>query len=226
MLNSKRVLLLIGSPKKSNSSSDSLGSYLINKLSVEGFATDKINILSYLKTESGIENFLKAVNSSDILILSFPLYVDSLPAGVIKAFELIAQHRKQRSLNKKQKMMVIANCGSPEALHNNVALDICKCFASHTGFIWTGSLALGGGSIVGGRPLKSLGGMAKNIIKALDITAIALSNNTSVPLEAKKLMEKPLMPSWLYTFIGDVAWKKQAKKFGANKDLYSKPYEI
>jgi len=225
VLNTRNVLLLVGSPKKTNSSSDSLGSYLINKLALEGFSTNKINILSSLKTESGIKDLLTAVDNSDILVLSFPLYDDSLPAGVIKAFELIAEHRNQRELNKKQKMMVIANCGFPEALHNDVALDICKCFASHTGFIWMGSLALGAGGAIGGRPLEDLGGMVRNIVKALDITAVALNNNALVPPEARELMKKPFMPSWIYTFFGSLGWKRQAKKFGANRDLYSKPYE-
>ncbi|QUI24498.1 hypothetical protein HZI73_20300 [Vallitalea pronyensis] len=226
MLNSKNALLLIGSPKKNNSTSASLGSYLIGKLELEGFTTEKIKIASSLKTKSGIEKLLQAVDNSEIIILSSPTYVDSLPAGAIKSFELIAEHRDKRKLINKQKIMFIANCGFPQALHNDVALDICKCFASHAGFICMGSLALGAGGAIRGRRLEDLGGKVRNIIKALDITAAALNNDTSIPLEAVELMKKPVIPPRIYTVFASLILKKRAKKFGAKKYLYSKPYEV
>lgn len=225
MLEQKKALLLVGSPKKKRSSSDSLGSYLLDKLSKKEYQIDKLNILSSLKNNSGTDNLLKAAASCDILILSFPLYVDSLPAPVIKAFELIAAHREKNTITKSPKMIAIVNCGFPEALHNRIALDICKCFANKVGFQWAGGLALGGGGRIGGKPLEELGSMVRNITKALDIAAEEIDNGNTISQKAETLMEKKIIPSWLYIFIGSMEWKKQAKKFGVKKDLYAKPYE-
>ena len=224
MLKEKTALLLVGSPKKSNSSSDSIGSYLLDKLSENEYPTKKLNILSSLSNDADIETFLGAVNSSELIILTFPLYVDSLPAGVIKSFELIASHREKNKITSAPKMIAIANCGFPESSQTRTALDICQCFANSVGFKWNGSLALNGG-VIAGRPLKEQSGILKNVIKSLDLTCEALVNNNPIPIEAENLMEKQFIPSWIYTFMGNKGWKKAAKKNGCKGELYAKPYE-
>lgn len=224
MLKEKTALLLVGSPKKSNSSSDSIGSYLLDKLSENEYSTKKLNTLSSLSDNADIETLLEAVNSSELIILTFPLYVDSLPAGVIKSFELIAEHRAKNKTTSAPRMIAIANCGFPESFQTRTALDICQCFANSVGFKWNGSLALNGG-VIAGRPLKEQSGILKNVIKSLDLTCEALVNNQLVPSEAKNLMEKQFVPKWLYLFIGNKGWKKAAKKNGCKDELYARPYE-
>lgn len=225
MLKEKTALLLVGSPKKSNSSSDSIGSYLLDKLSENGYTTDKLSIISSLKNDEATETLLEAVNNAELIILTFPLYVDSLPTGVIKSFELIAAHRAKNKSTSVQRMIAISNSGFPESFQNRTALDICRCFANSVGFKWSGSLALGCGGSVAGRPLKEQSGMLRNVIKSLDLTCEALVNNQSIPSEAKNLMEKPFVPKWLYLFIGNMGWKKAAKKNGCSGELYARPYE-
>lgn len=225
MLSDRKALLLVGSPKKSNSSSDSIGSYLLDKLSEDGYATDKLNILSSLKSNEDAETLLEAVNNAELIILTFPLYVDSLPAGVIKSFELIASHREKNKSTSVQRMIAIVNCGFPESLQTKIALDICRCFANSVGFKWAGSLGLSCGGVISGRPIKEQSGMLRNVIKSLDLTSKALVNNNPIPSEAKDLMAKQFIPSRLYTFIGNMGWKKAAKKNGCRGKIYARPYE-
>lgn len=224
MLEHKNVLLLVGSPKKAKSSSDSLGSYLLNKLCEKGYSTNKIHILSSQKNSDTTQKLLESVDSSDIIILCFPLYVDSLPSSVIKTFELIAAHREKNTTDKKQSIIAIVNSGFPETLHGKLSLDICKCFANTVGFQWMGGLVFGGGGVIAGQPLEKLGGMVRNVVKSLDITAEAICTDTPIPHEAVNLMENHVIPLWFYVFMATRGWKKHAKKFGSKKQLYARPY--
>ncbi|MBU5311325.1 NAD(P)H-dependent oxidoreductase [Tissierella carlieri] len=222
MLNDKKALLLIGSLKKKNSTSESLGNYLLEGLNDKGYICDKLHIISILKED--IESLFAKVNDADIVIVSAPLYVDSLPSPLIRAFELIGKNREERINSKKQSFISIVNNGFPESFHSNTALKICETFADKVGFQWFGGLAIGGGPAINSMPIKNLGGMTRNIVKSLDITIDAITKNESIPLEAINLVSKEMIPSWLYTLIASRGWKIQAKKFNAHKSLYIKPY--
>ena len=123
MLNERKALLLIGSPKIKNGTSEALGNYVLAGLNKKGYSCEKLHILTMLKND--VQQLFKKVNDADVLILSFPLYVDSLPSPLIRAFELIADNRKERGNSKRQNFISIVNCGFPEAFHNDTALRIC-----------------------------------------------------------------------------------------------------
>lgn len=223
-----KALLLVGSPKYTGSSSESLGVYLLEQLREKGAVTENLHINRVLKRPDGEKELLEAVNNCDIFILSFPLYVDSLPSGTIKALEIIARDRLHNHSGEKAgkpTMLAICQSGFPEAHQNNTALAICRCFAGEAGFTWAGSLALGGGGAINGQPLQKLGGMMRNVRKALDLAAEALSAGKPVPDNAGALMRKSFLPKWLYIFIGNTMWKMQAKKNGVLKKINDRPYE-
>ena len=222
----QRALLLIGSPKPASSTSEAIGDYLLDKLRQHDIEGEKTKLIQILKHEDGIHKLIASINNCDILILSCPLYVDSAPAIVIKAMELISKERKSREYIKRPRMLAICNSGFPEAHQNHTALEIYRHFANESGFEWVGGLALGGGGAIDSRPLTSLGGMARNIIKSLDLTASAITDGKHIPEEATKLMAKPIVPHWLYFLIGQIGWKIQAKKYGAHKKLNDRPYEV
>lgn len=226
----KNALLLVGSPKYTGSSSESLGVYLLEQLREKGVVTENLHLNRVLKMADGEKKLLETVNNCDLLILSLPLYVDSLPSGTIKALEIIARDRAQNRSGvekaRKQSMLAICQSGFPEAHQNNTALAICRCFAGEAGFAWAGSLALGGGGAINGQPLQKLGGMMRNVRKALELTAEALAEGKPVPEKAGELMSKPFIPSWIYLFIGNIMWKMQAKKNGVAKKINDRPYEL
>jgi len=221
----RKALLLVGSPKPGKSTSEAIGEYLLEKLLQKGLETQKIKINQALKSDGGGEKLISAVNGCDILVLSCPLYIDSAPAIVVKAMEIIAGGRKEQERPNRQVMLAICNSGFPEAHQNHLALAIYRCFAKETGFEWAGGLALGGGGAIDGRPLASLAGMVRNVVKSLDLTASAIVEGKSVPEEAIKLMAKPFVPGWLYVLVGQFNWKGQAKKYGAHKKLNDRPYK-
>lgn len=219
-----KVLLLVGSPKPTQSTSEVIGNYLLALLENHGCNTSKLHIHQILHTDGGMETLNACVQECDILILSCPLYVDSAPAAVIKAMEIIADSRREINCTRKQVMLAISNSGFPEAHHNHAALAIYKCFAKEAGFDWAGGLALGSGGAIDGKPLTNLGGMVRNVVKSLELTASALVQGNKIPAQAAALMEKPLMPGWLYLLGGQVGWYIRAIKYRTYNKLNDRPY--
>lgn len=218
------VLLLIGSPKGSSSTSTSIGNYLTSRLEEFGLSIKKTYIYKLIRKEDGHKKLLSKINNADLIILVFPLYIDCLPAGVIKALELIANHRKSLKNPKKTGFVVLINCGFPEAEQNNTAVEICKIFARDVGFEWKGALALGMGGGIGSRSLEELGGMVKNLKQGLILAAQDLAEGGDISEETIKLVAKQSIPITLYVKMANLGWNRQAKKFGARKKIRAKPY--
>jgi len=218
------VLLLVGSAKRPRSTSESMGTYLCERLGERGFEAETLLLHRALKSDNGREELLAAADRASVIVLAFPLYVDSLPYLVIRAMELVAQHRQARGEGKRQRLVAIVNCGFPETHQNDTALGICRQFAREAGFEWAGGLALGGGEAISGKSLSQVKGMARNVIKSLDLTATALAEGKPVPQEAVESMAKPIIPAWMYALLGGIGWKRQARKHGVQKKLYDRPY--
>lgn len=220
----KKALLLVGSPKEGFSTSDSLGNYLLSKLNEKGYTNEKAYIHRLIFREEKQEKLINNILNSDLIILAFPLYVDSLPAPLIKMMEFLSE--KEVIINNERTIgfCAIVNSGFPEKIHNMTALKICEIFCKDMGFEWKGGLAIGGGAVIHGRPLEDCKGMVKNIISGLNIVAEYLANSKVIPQEAVDLIEKPMMPKGLYRRMGNLGWRIQAMKNGTNKKLKRKPY--
>jgi len=221
----RRAHLLVGSPRTRKSTSNSLGGYLFEGLNTRGVQTDTTFIHTSIRSKARMETMLDALDAADLVVLAFPLYVDSLPAPVMEALERIAAQRAKSHRSRRQLFAAISNCGFPEPDHNATALAICANFAHLTGFEWGRSLALGAGEgIVHGTPLNELDGRAIPLRKALDLAAEALAQGLAIPDEAQALLAKPFIPGWLYRWMGAFGWRQQAKKYGADKNLKRQPY--
>ena len=212
----KRALLLVGSPRTRKSTSNSLGTYLFERLNALDVQTETIYLHTVLRSPEKMKALLAAVDAADLVLLAFPLYVDSLPAPVIEALERIAAHRKGRTT--RQLFAAIANCGFPEMEHNATALAICGTFARQAGFECAGE------GMVHGIPLNELDGRAIPLRQALDLAAEALATGAAIPAAAQDLLAKPFIPARLYHFLGRFGWRQQAKTYGAQGKLKNKPY--
>jgi len=221
----RRALLLVGSPRTRKSTSNSLGGYVLEQLKAQSIQTETIYVHTVLRSPEKLNNLMSAIDNADLILLAFPLYVDSLPAPVIEALEHIKAHRHDFVSERPVLFAAIANCGFPEASHCAVALDICELFARQSNFVWAGSLALGAGEgIVHGEALDTAGGPSVLLKQALNMAAKSLSRGEDIPLEATALLAKPIIPSWLYRFMGGFGWGQQAKKYGVEKQLRRKAY--
>ena len=210
----KNILLLVGSPRKENSTSNAIGEYLLEQFNKSDFNTQK-KFLYYTKQEKTI-GILDAIEWSDLIILSFPLYVDSLPAYVVKNLEII---KAKYNCGHGKYFFAISNCGFPESYQNRTALDICQQFSKEMNWEWRGSLAVGMGAAINGNKLDKKKNMVKNIVKELDRTYINLvqtENSIAVDVE-------PSIPHWLYIMMGNMGWRFQAFKNGVLSKLNNMP---
>jgi hypothetical protein len=220
-----RVLLLVGSAKKPRSTSEVLGSYLIERMAEQGWETEALSVHRSLRSSDDIEKLLDAVDQCELLVLAFPLYIDSLPALLTRTLEMIAYRGGGQEHTHQGRLVAIVNNGFPEAEQNEIALRICRRFASEAGFEWAGGLALGGGEAINGRPLGEVKGMARNVTSSLDLAAAALAQGEPVPERAVRLMAKRLVWTRIYTWIGQRGWKRRAAEHGAEDRLYDRPYQ-
>jgi multimeric flavodoxin WrbA len=221
----RKALLLAGSPKGLKGTSYELGRFLLGKLETGGFSASTLAASGALGSEDASAALLEAVDAADLVIVSFPLYVDQLPAPLVAVLERIAGHRRARPSGKPAQIMAVVQCGFPESLQNLPAVDIMRRFAKETGFAWAGALFMGMGGAVGGRPLEKAGGMARNTVKAIDSAAASLIQGGGVPEDAAALMAKPLFPKWLYLIMANWGMKREAKKHGAKKTVLARPYQ-
>lgn len=221
----RRALLLVGSPRTKKSTSHSLGDYLFQQLGAQNVQIETIYVHTSLRSPERMQSLYDAVNAADLLVLAFPLYVDSLPAPLIEVLERIAAQRAGQNASHPQRLAAIVNCGFPEAHQNTTALAICATFAHQAGFGWAGALALGAGEgIVHGLPLNELDGRAIPLKNALNRAASALLVGDPIPQDAADLMAKPIIPGWLYRLMGIFGWQQEAKHWGAEKRLKRQPY--
>ncbi len=224
--NKKEVMLIVGSPRKERSTSHSLGNYLVQKLGKQGWVSRTIYSHDIYNDENLLNKMFQEIDKSDLIILAAPLYIDSIPAPVIKVLQEINNYRRKVRNASQPDFLIIINCGFPEAEQNNTAIKMYKEFSDSAGFKWLGGLSMGMGGAVNGKPLLKAGGMVRNIRKALDLTAASIVVGESIPEEAFTLMSKKLIPKWLYLFIGNSSWKRQAKMYGAKDKLYDRPYIV
>ena len=230
----KNALLLIGSPKPGESSSESLGCYLLEELAARGLKTQTVKLVKALRHEEGLQELRAAVVASDLVVLSFPLYVDSLPAPLTMALETIAEWRTGAGDEAgaavaaagagKPALVAICQSGFPEVVQSEVAIEICRNFAQAAGFGWAGGLILAAGGMVNGQPLRKIKGMMRSCVKALDLTADDLAAGRPVSAEAVRLMAKPALPKFGYRFMANRGWRSQLKKGGDGSPLDAQPY--
>lgn len=221
----KTALLLVGSAKPAGeSTSEAIGSYLLQRLAERGFTTETRHVARALRTAARTQELLQAADRADLVVLAFPLYVDSLPYLVTQALERLAAHHLAQPTAAPACFVAIANCGFPEPEHNLTALAICEQFALSSGFTWAGGLALGAGGAISGRSLAELGGMVHNVAAALDLIATALAAGDPAPEEALALLKRPILPAPAYVLMGDLGWLLQARRSRALTRLLARPF--
>jgi hypothetical protein len=100
---------------------------------------------------------------------------------------------------------------------------MCRVFARQAGFVWAGGLGLGGGEAIGRKPLEEAGGVTRHVRRGLDLAAAALVADETVPEEAQALFARQMVPSRVYTTLGDIGWLRTARKKGTLRRLWDQP---
>ena len=219
-----RVLLLIGSPKPGASASRTFAEALGSRLEARGWETRTERITPAVSDAARVNALLEAIAESDLIVLAFPVYVDSLPAPVLRLLETWRDALAQGVIESRasQRIAVLTQCGFPEAKHCDVAIEVCRLFAQQVGVGWAGALAFGmGPSIEGGSVERS---PLARVLPQLDEAVEALDSGRAVPAGATEAFARPLAPPWTYPLAGGFVWKRQARKRGCTEPLKLRRY--
>ena len=225
-MNPQKAVLLVGSPRGNKSVSRTLGERLMSGLAARGTAVETHSIYGAWAAEAKMTALLEAVDAAGVVVVSFPLYVDHLPAPVMRLLERIADRRAGKTPAKRPLLAALVQCGFPETLQNQPAVDIMERFAEAAGFAWAGALALGMGGAVQGRLKDKPNGMLRNVVAGIDAAAAALAEGRAIPADAVETFGKPLMPKRLYVLAANFGWRQEKRKNVRRVDLYAKPYEV
>jgi len=186
--------LVCGSPKVSNSNS----LYFLKTIS---YVIDEYKIYELKKDK--YEKIIENIEQSDTVIFSFPLYVDC-PTSIMLSFldYIIDKHIKLTD----KLIYVVINCGFREGEQNITALNIIKNWCKKVDAIYSGSILIGAGEVVGKAKYKFI---SKKALKELDkFTNIVKMNQKGSDI----ITTMNLLNNNLYCYIANLSWKKRAKE--------------
>ncbi len=147
----------------------------------------------------------------DVLVLAFPLYIDSVPSNLLDALEksesVIAES------NREAKVYTMINNAFYEPSNDRFAVRIIQHWCENAGLIFGGAMCLGAGPMAtvsppGEGPMKDLG-------TGLDSLAWAINNNQK---SSNDLYLKPGIPVSDYLNNANQNWTKAAEKRGLTTD--------
>jgi len=193
--------LISGSPKTNSSNS----MYFLEK------AKHKLkdyNIFELKKCK--YKELLLSIKKADVIILAFPLYVDSPTSIMLEFLDYIIDN----NISFKNKYIyAIINCGFKEGEHNITALNIIKNWCDKVNAIYNGSILIGAGEIVGKDKYKFI---SKKALSDLDyfINKVIKKEKSDDIITTMDLLNNKL-----YCYIANLFWNKKAR---LNKLSYSK----
>jgi hypothetical protein len=161
-----------------------------------------------------MSELLAAIDIADLVLLSTPLYVDSLPAPVIHALYRIATHRAPGAVGRMPSFFSIVNCGFVEPQQNAGAQQMLRLFCGQAHLNPVGEVSLGAG-----------GALTKPVRQAFLQVIEALADGDPIPASVADLTGRRIMPAFLYVLGGNFTWKRQAKANGVRAQLEAQPYK-
>jgi len=221
----KHILVLIGSPKPGRSTSLSLAEALTAPMVEAGAQVDVMTAHKAIRTPSLSQKYFDALERADLIVISFPVYVDSIPASLTEAMEMTVAHRRHMTVPRQTPLVCITNCGFPEAAHTELALAMCEQFALEAGFTWVGGVGLGGGGVIHGQTLENIrSGPSYAVVAALSEIGQSLLAGDPISDAQVAAVAQPMMSRRMYILAGTIGWMWQASSHGVRRDMWQQPY--
>ncbi len=217
----RNILVLTGSPKVKKGNSDSIANFMLESFKRKGQICKKGYIKDIIQQP---EEMIKIIKSADIVIISFPVYQNSVPSIVLSFFEFMIRYKSHFS-QKHRSLFVLSNSGLAEPKANVSSVFQCQLFAKSIGFYWLGGIGIAPGTLIDGKKLEDTGKTYKKVIKALNLISDSISKGEKVPDHAYAYTSKPLIWPKMYRFFGKLIQNKVVKKIG-KVNYYARPYSF
>jgi hypothetical protein len=218
----RRAVLWVGSAKPHrHSTSEALGTALSRRLDSRGWDCHTVHAARVTKLgRDGSLDLVEAARCASLLIVASPVYVDCLPALVLKGLGDLVD---AEIAGAGPALLPIVQCGFPEATHTRPAVEVFAQAAASAGWAWAGHLAFGAGGFVGGADIDTSSRFRK-LQQAFDRVANALDVGDPVPADLTAALSAPLMNPAVYRLMGDLGWLSQAIRNGALTELWQRPF--
>lgn len=201
-----KIGIINGSPKPGESNSGIMIEYISSLIGGQ-----EITIYNIGKVGLTEEQFAE-ISKSDVLIFSFPLYVDGIPSHL---FRLLADFEKRIVFNKNTMVYCIVNNGFFEGKQNRIAIDQMKNWCVAVGLKWGQAIGIGAGEMQPFIKDIPLGyGPNKNIGNALKEMACNIENFES----GNDIFISPNWPRFLWRIQASLSvWYPRARKNGLKR---------
>lgn len=206
-----KICMINGSPKAGKSTSELLIGYLLPFLKGNEIIMYPMREIDFSQTQ------FSQIQSSDVLIFAFPLYVDSINSALLR---VLAAFQDKGFGNKNLMVYCIINNGFYEGRQNQVAAEIMRNWCRAVGLTYGQTLGIGAGEMLAFIKDVPLGhGPNKNIGTALQ----KLSQNILFRSQGEDLFISPNWPRFLWKIQASLFfWYPRAQKNGLKRrDLYS-----
>ncbi len=221
------ALLVVGSPKAGASASRAIGEALLTKLADRGWETGEARVPTRDPGGTAVAALVERARSADLVVLAFPVYIDTLPGPVTRLFEEWADAVGEAPQGDRlgagaPRLAVLTQCGFPEAAHTRPAVTACRLFAERTGLTWAGDVAFGMGGALEGAGLER-GPFARFGFR-LDDAADALTAGEPIPHAVGEAFASGAMPSAFYLTMAQLGWRLQAYRNKADAPIKTRRY--
>ena len=158
------------------------------------------------------------LEKTETIVLCMPLYVDGLPAQVIRLLETFRKEYR----GGKARIYLLANMGLYESKQLVNLFGAVRKWCAEMDFEYCGGLGISAGELAGTlidqRSFDKISN--KKVVEGIGRLAEAVNNSAAMD---DVFAEPHHFPRWLYILIANTNWNRLAKKAGIKpKDLYRK----
>ncbi len=196
--------MINGSPKASGSVSGAILDTIAGMLGPQAETRRIKAVTAGRATEADLE--------ADVLVVAFPLYIDSLPAPLLEW--LISYHGLvgAREGGSPATVFAVCNCGFHEGAQTELALAVVRNFACSSGLTWGGGLGIGsGGMLVGLASVPPEAGIKRPVSRGLAwLGGLVAKAEASGEVRLVQFA----FPRFAYIFMAHAGWRHMAKVNG------------
>lgn len=159
---------------------------------------------------------LCAARGCNAIVFAFPLYVDGIPANLLRQLEQICPSIAQAA--PQAKVYALVNNGFYDSCQNALALEMMQHFTQEAGLTWGQGIGIGAGGMMRSAPIGA--GPLARLGKKLNALADTILQGRS----AENVTLDPNFPRFLYIQAAHMGWRLQAKKNGLKRSELYKRY--
>lgn len=204
-----KIALINASPKRGDSASRTLLQALEKCL-------HDTEIIWHDSASGDGEELLRAVGGCSALVFAFPLYVDGIPANLLRQLEQVCPSVAQAA--PEAKVYALVNNGFYDGCQNALALEMMQYFTQEAGLTWGQGIGVGAGGMLQSAPI------GKGPLTRLGKTMGALADTILQRSSAENITIDPNFSRFFYMQAAHMGWRFQAKNNGLKKSELYKRY--